>query len=275
MSTKIYYQSDTLNNLIDSSSLDREIKEGGISSAIYDGLRIDGDTIQVFFIGSLSIPDEYTLTSIINSHTGEEYLAEWKDTRAIFESTRNPNKLDDGYAGHESGSLWLNKIQKTIYALVDNSPRNAVWVQITNEIQLSQILDGYHPDITGQEHYHQLSDAIQTILNSLDGYITSSGTDTKVKVSATDTTSGYLSEKLIEGPGITLTTKNSGGDEKLEASITPGILDGYGEASLPQPTCCGQVLYSIDGNSFTAQLPLTSTSSGWLVNDNGILLVVG
>lgn len=39
-------------------------------------------------------------------------------------------------------------------------------------------------------------------------------------------------------------------------------------------TSIGQVLLSVDGIEFTAQQPLTSPG-GWLVNDPGIMLVVG
>ena len=34
-------------------------------------------------------------------------------------------------------------------------------------------LDGYHPDITGTEHYHEHSEAITTIIGELDGYTNS------------------------------------------------------------------------------------------------------
>lgn len=37
----------------------------------------------------------------------------------------------------------------------------------------------------------------------------------------------------------------------------------------------GQVMFSIDGAFFTKQMPLTGGDSGWLVNDDGNLLVVG
>lgn len=43
---------------------------------------------------------------------------------------------------------------------------------------------------------------------------------------------------------------------------------------LPPATQLGQVLYSIDGASFTVQLPLTSCH-GWLINNDGELIVVG
>lgn len=43
--------------------------------------------------------------------------------------------------------------------------------------------------------------------------------DELVKVSSTDTTSGYLSTKLTAGTNVTLTPQNSGADETLQASI--------------------------------------------------------
>lgn len=48
--------------------------------------------------------------------------------------------------------------------------------------------------------------------------------------------------------------------------------------SVVPATEVGQVLWSIDGLTFTPQLPLTSVSpdrGGWLVNDLGYMLVVG
>ena len=42
--------------------------------------------------------------------------------------------------------------------------------------------------------------------------------DEQVKVSANDTTTGYLSAKLTEGDGITLTEQNDGGNETLQVS---------------------------------------------------------
>lgn len=48
-----------------------------------------------------------------------------------------------------------------------------------------------------------------------------------------------------------------------------------GAGGVPAPTQVGQMLVSVDGASFAAALPLTSTSAGWLVNDQGYLLVVG
>lgn len=46
------------------------------------------------------------------------------------------------------------------------------------------------------------------------------GTDEKVKVSANDTTAGYLNGKLIQGAGITLTELNDGTDETFRVAHT-------------------------------------------------------
>jgi hypothetical protein len=47
-----------------------------------------------------------------------------------------------------------------------------------------------------------------------------------------------------------------------------------GSGSLPSATQVGQILASIDGSNFSVQLPLTSCE-GWLLNEEGVLLVVG
>ena len=58
-----------------------------------------------------------------------------------------------------------------------------------------------------------------------------------------------------------------------------GVLKGLGAGGdMPIATYPGQVILSVDGTSFSAQLPLTAPdwgSSGWLVNDSGLMLVVG
>lgn len=43
---------------------------------------------------------------------------------------------------------------------------------------------------------------------------------------------------------------------------------------LPPATDLGQVLFSVDGKTFEPRLPVT-TDEGWLVNDEGHLLVAG
>jgi len=57
----------------------------------------------------------------------------------------------DGYSGG-GGSADLSDVEEAIQTILKD-------------------LDGYHPDITGQEHYTQHSQAISTIRDSLDGYL--------------------------------------------------------------------------------------------------------
>jgi hypothetical protein len=54
--------------------------------------------------------------------------------------------------------------------------------------------------------------------------------------------------------------------EDLDAAIPE---DGYVDIDAQ---CIGQVLYSVNGSNFQAALPITS-SQGWLVNNQGLLIV--
>lgn len=49
--------------------------------------------------------------------------------------------------------------------------------------------------------------------------------DEKVKVSANDTTAGYLNGKLVSGAGITLTENNDGGNETLTIASSVAAFD--------------------------------------------------
>lgn len=50
-------------------------------------------------------------------------------------------------------------------------------------------------------------------------------TDEKLKVSANDTTAGYLNGKAVAGVGITLTENNDGGNETLTIAATTTAFD--------------------------------------------------
>jgi hypothetical protein len=73
-----------------------------------------------------------------------------------------------------------------------------------------------------------------------------SGADEKAKVSANDTTAGYLNGKLVAGSNITLTENNNGGNETLTiaasgaggGTVVPGTMQGRLTLSstLPVPT---------------------------------------
>jgi hypothetical protein len=53
-----------------------------------------------------------------------------------------------------------------------------------------------------------------------------------------------------------------------------GVFNPRSGGALPPATQVGQILFSKDGSTFTVELPIT-TSGGWLVNNEGTLLVVG
>jgi len=61
----------------------------------------------------------------------------------------------------------------------------------------------------------------------------------------------------------------------LRSSLIKNALKvGSGGGSLPTPDEECQVLYAVSPTAFTSELPLTSPN-GWLVNDDGCLLVIG
>ena len=61
---------------------------------------------------------------------------------------------------------------------------------------------------------------LQGVLEDLDAAIGAGGfADEKVKVSANDTTAGYLLTKLVEGTNVTFTEVDDGGDEALRIDV--------------------------------------------------------
>lgn len=55
-------------------------------------------------------------------------------------------------------------------------------------------------------------------------------------------------------------------------AVNKNYVDAF--SGLPAATQIGNVLYSLNGATFTNQTPLTSTE-GWLVMEDGVLMVVG
>lgn len=102
-----------------------------------------------------------------------------------------------------------------------------------------------------------------------------------------DTTAGIYTWKVRNVTNTAWITINGGG---TSVSVTgpPGFQGEEGEpgemgppgpssaasSGLPPATAQGQVLYSTNGTTFTAQLPLTDPATGWLVDGvTGLLLV--
>ena len=58
----------------------------------------------------------------------------------------------------------------------------------------------------------------------------------------------------------------------LRTTLVDGLVGGGGGISLPEPTGIGQVLFATEANQFHVVMPVTS-QEGWLVNEDGILIV--
>jgi hypothetical protein len=83
----------------------------------------------------------------------------------------------------------------------------------------------------------------------------------KVLVSPTDTTPGYLSDKVVGASII-----NSGAYEQIVIIASGSALSA---------SQLGQVMFSADGVTFAPHMPVTTLDTGWMVQNDGILIVVG
>jgi len=77
---------------------------------------------------------------------------------------------------------------------------------------------------------------------------------------------------LVENSSSTLVQAQGADPIAAQDFVTKTYGDTNYSGSAPA-TSIGQVLFSVDGATFTAQQPVTTTGDGWLVNVDGILLV--
>lgn len=77
-------------------------------------------------------------------------------------------------------------------------------------------------------------------------YTPTATTDEKAKVSANDTTAGYLNGKLVAGAGVTLTENGDGGNETLTIAVT-GVAGRY-RAWAYTTFSAGEFTYVVDGS---------------------------
>ncbi len=95
------------------------------------------------------------------------------------------------------------------------------------------------------------------------------GTDTKVRISAGDTTSGFLDGKLVAGAGITLTKGNPAGDETLTAAAVNTVATGHTGLST---VTTGGLLVGAGTSNMTIIGPGTS---GQVPVSNGTTIAMG
>lgn len=100
-----------------------------------------------------------------------------------------------------------------------------------------------------------------------------SETEITVQESIPDASSGDL--QIYHPPGATRVGVNQNNFSNLSGSTLQQVLesaDSQVANSIDSPTAVGQVLYTVDGSSWAPEDPMISRQ-GWLVNDNGLLLV--
>lgn len=96
------------------------------------------------------------------------------------------------------------------------------------ETELGSATSSSGSDLIGDDNtYTYFTPAATTVkaaLQAIDGALANVA-DEKVKVSAADTTKGYLEDKLLASGAITVTKNNTGANENLTVSITQSSLD--------------------------------------------------
>lgn len=103
-----------------------------------------------------------------------------------------------------------------------------------------------------------VQDAIDEIAGDMAGLPGADG-DEKVKVSANDTTAGYLAVKLVEGDNVTLTETNDGGNETLVlAAVRP----------VNPMTAAGDIIYG-GADGVETRLPIGDPGEVLRVNSGG------
>lgn len=98
---------------------------------------------------------------------------------------------------------------------------------------------------------------VKSDVSGLEFYTISGSTDELVKISANDTTAGYLNGKLLAGTGISLTENNNGANETLTiASSVTQYTDALARASI------SETITGIDYNNSTG---VFSLSTGYVI----------
>jgi len=86
-------------------------------------------------------------------------------------------------------------------------------------------------------------------------------------------TSGYGTVLTSGGGGGGSSAATLADHDHLAGLGSGGVLTGY---ATNKATQIGQVLFSINGSTFSVQIPLIGdTGGGWLTNEDGLLQVVG
>jgi hypothetical protein len=171
---------------------------------------------------------EFKQKSVIgNPTTSEHIIVYWNNTSDLVVKSSSGEEI------LATESL-IASISGVLQSQIDNLDLN-----YATDAQLASISGVLQSQITSNDlqiaGLVSISGNHETRLDDLESQIiTVSGDSGKVKVSADDTTSDYLINKLTVNEGITITEKLSGGNENLEielgkayqANATSGLFEG-------------------------------------------------
>lgn len=250
--------SEDLTSAIQAGDLSADDGDYFISAEDYDPdelllqqLNLRGDTKYMSFDELLSTGDTYITSGV--------FPLALNSTAAISKNVYAPAakwitwELEDGDLVTISGNAAVGEY--TVATVVDQQ----------NFTTIEDILDStggtismYHPPgatrigVDESNFGVLIGDDLQEVLEDIDSRFTASGfEDQLVKVSANDTTAGYLNGKITVASGLQLTEQNDGGNESLEISLTePGGSGGQRAIALSWGTNSTAHIYAYSSGSW-------------------------
>ena len=172
--------------------------------------------------------DSSTTSKFKAGETGSE-----AELATISHTQTLTNKTVDGTSASGSNTVTTDADQVT-YERVDGSKKNIQAGSDEVEASLTD-LDDAIGDVsalgTPTNYSTSSEDEVAARLAGIDTALASSGTDESVKVSANDTTAGYLEAKVVVSDGanatniLEISTLNDGGDEDLQIQIDEAKID--------------------------------------------------
>ena len=198
-------------------------------------MRVDGQLVKsgAEVVTSLPTSDLFYGREVVLSTDDSKYIYfnQWtrssgaSDIDTFLELTDTPSN----YTGQANKQVTV-KSDETGLEFIDQTANISTFLGLTDT----------PTDYTGQANKLVAVNAGESALE----FITAVATDELVKVSANDTTGGYLTTKLVAGSNITLTENNDGGNETL--TITSA--GGSGGGGLTAANIQGQMLRSMSNN---------------------------
>ena len=173
------------------------------------------DTDELALSGFVS-PTPYDVSGILVSATLLDNLNHIRYRLELLEGGGGPGSSN--FKVYENGTLVASNVTiLDFHGAEDVQSMGGGEAEVTLKDEFIQLVDT-PADYTGE------ANKIVSVKGTEDGveFITiSGGVDTfKAKVSANDTTEGYLEEKIIAGDNITVTVLNDGANEDIEISVS-------------------------------------------------------